>query len=71
MDMALESKWCIDLWERAKVAFGYDDIQLFRLAEKVTMCCLPQYDIKQLVEHRFMGTGQQKAIAKLFYEKST
>ncbi|TXD82113.1 hypothetical protein ESY86_15720 [Subsaximicrobium wynnwilliamsii] len=70
LDMVLASKRCIENWESAKEVFDYDDQTLLGLAQNVSMRCLPLYEIKKLIEHRFTTLGHHKNLANLFVAKS-
>ncbi|MAQ75552.1 MAG: hypothetical protein CL613_04365 [Aquimarina sp.] len=69
IDMALESQRCIQLWEQAREAFDYDDFRLLALARKTTMRSVPLYEIKKLIEHRFITLGNHMAVSDLFFTK--
>lgn len=70
ISQALQSERCAVLWEDAKEAFGYNDFELLALARNVSMRSLPLYEIKKLIEHRFVPLGQPFAVANLFLAKS-
>lgn len=70
LDQVLQSNKCIDLWEKARVAFNYNDFELLALSKNVTMRSLPLFELEKLIEHSFAALGNQKAVAKLFFAKS-
>lgn len=70
LDQVLASRRCIEIWESAKEVFDYDDYSLLGLAKNVSMRCLPLYEIKKLIEHRFVPLGHPKEVANLFAIKS-
>ena len=70
LNKVLASDHCSESWESAKDEFNYDDARLLALARKVTMRCLPLYEIKKLIEHRFVPLGHHQIIGDIFFAKA-
>jgi hypothetical protein len=67
----LESKACIDLWNKTKNQLELNDYNMIQFARNVRIKTIPQEEIQLFIKHRFLNVSEQSRIAELLLRKSS
>lgn len=70
IDDNLNSKNCVELWEEVKEYLEFDDFEMIRFAQQVSIKTIPQDEIELLIKHRFLNISAQPSITSLLFQKS-